>query len=127
MYRTGQLLSIKGEKVSEVALYSALTATVERFSQKMEGGLTDFSSCESVFLEYLNLEEGEFFSRNNSDVPNSLLRQRFRNFTGNAESPYYVIFVELPVKQEVNKLELEKEFAKEVENIREVNINEAVR
>ena len=76
LHRTGQLLSIKGEKVSEVSLYTALTKTFAEFPQIVRS-MIDFTSCESVFLDRVQNDTRE-------TMP-----------TGSTQEPYYVIFLEL--------------------------------
>lgn len=52
--RTGQLLCIKGEKVSEIALYSAISTLISQCANQVKR-LVDYTTCESVFVDYLGI------------------------------------------------------------------------
>lgn len=71
LYRTGQLLNIRGECVPETTLYNAILKSVADFSGKVSG-ITDFTCCESVFLD----RHPKYQDKGRT-------------------SPYYVLFVEL--------------------------------
>ena len=74
LYRTGQLLNIRGENVPESTLYDVLLKSIAEISRSGDEiyGMTDFTCCESVFLD---------------SHPELMNKDK--------HAPYYVIFVEL--------------------------------
>ncbi|GAV06309.1 hypothetical protein RvY_16323 [Ramazzottius varieornatus] len=71
LYRTGQLLNIRGECVPETTLYNSILKSVAGFYGEVSG-ITDFTCCESVFLD----RHPKYQDKGRT-------------------SPYYVLFVEL--------------------------------
>lgn len=58
MFRSGQLLSLKGEKVSEIVMLNTLKEVVDSVDGKAEN-IVDFTCCESVALDALDLDDGQ--------------------------------------------------------------------
>lgn len=59
LFRSGSLLNLKAEKVSEISLMDSLKEVVDEMSDRVDG-IVDFTCCESVTLEGLDLVGGEY-------------------------------------------------------------------
>ncbi|XP_055340898.1 uncharacterized protein LOC129589979 [Paramacrobiotus metropolitanus] len=92
LYRTGQLLNLKGEKTTEAAVLESIRKTLTNMPQL--GELVNFACCESPALDTIGIK-----------IPSD-----------QCEAPFYVVLLETESEIQQSKIaELEKELTKKLD------------
>ncbi|XP_055349268.1 uncharacterized protein LOC129596108 [Paramacrobiotus metropolitanus] len=91
-YRSGQLLNIKAEKVSEVVMLDAIKEVITTVDYSIDR-VVDFTACESL-------------ARDTANIPDVVAK---------SSTPCYVVFLELSIDGDCDLLALQKEFSEKLD------------